>query len=70
MTPQWEWLAEGQAVVRRAEGPAAAEEVRMLGAAGSRTRRSSKEYIAAAEFRYRRRIVHEEEVPFWIDRRA
>lgn len=25
-----------------------------------------QEYIAAAEFRYRRRIVHEEEVPFWI----
>lgn len=25
-----------------------------------------QEYIAAAEFRYHRRIVHEEEVPFWI----
>lgn len=25
-----------------------------------------QEYIAAAEFRYRRPIVHEEEVPFWI----
>ncbi|MEV6076554.1 hypothetical protein AB0L80_15810 [Streptomyces sp. NPDC052069] len=25
-----------------------------------------QEYIAAAEFRYRRRIVNEEEVPFWI----
>ncbi len=25
-----------------------------------------QEYIAAAEFRYRRRIVHEEEVSFWI----
>ncbi|WP_427924705.1 hypothetical protein [Streptomyces sp. cg40] len=39
--------------------------VRMSAQAGP-GRVALQEYIAAAEFRYRRRIVHEEEVPFWI----